>query len=76
MELLFKTVLCNPLLGSCNSWTTTMEMGVFLCGPCQGVILKTAEVTQLVKSHPVKRRLGGWCEMATSLGVSQLSVSW
>jgi hypothetical protein len=30
IELLLETVLCNPLLGSCNSWTTTMEMdGVF-----------------------------------------------
>jgi hypothetical protein len=29
IELLLETVLRNPLLGSCNSWTTTMEMGVF-----------------------------------------------
>jgi hypothetical protein len=28
IELLLETVLCNPLLGSCNSWTTTMETGV------------------------------------------------
>jgi hypothetical protein len=28
-ELLLKTVLCNPLLGSCNSWTTTMKTGLF-----------------------------------------------
>jgi hypothetical protein len=28
-ELLLETVLCNPLLGSCNSWTTTMETGIF-----------------------------------------------
>jgi hypothetical protein len=29
LELLLETVVCNPLLGSCNSWTTTMEAGVF-----------------------------------------------
>jgi hypothetical protein len=29
IELLLETVLCNPLLGSCNIWTTTMENGVF-----------------------------------------------
>jgi hypothetical protein len=29
VELLLETVLCNQLLGSCNSWTTTMETGVF-----------------------------------------------
>jgi hypothetical protein len=27
-ELLLETVLCNPLLGSCNSWITTMETSV------------------------------------------------
>jgi formate/nitrite transporter FocA (FNT family) len=29
MELLLETVLCNLLLGSCSSWITTVEMGVF-----------------------------------------------
>jgi hypothetical protein len=29
IELLLETVLCNLLLGSCNSWTTTLEMGIF-----------------------------------------------
>jgi hypothetical protein len=29
IELQLETVLCNPLLDSCNSWTTTMETGVF-----------------------------------------------
>jgi hypothetical protein len=29
IELLLETMLCNPLLGSCNSWTTTMETEVF-----------------------------------------------
>jgi hypothetical protein len=36
--------------------------------------MMTTVATQLVESQPVKRRLGGWCEMAVSLGVSQLSV--
>jgi hypothetical protein len=27
--------------------------------------------TQLVESQPVKRRVGGWCEMAPSQGVSR-----
>jgi hypothetical protein len=47
-ELLLERVLCNPLLGSCNSWTTTMETG--LCGLCRGITLKTIGVTQLVVS--------------------------
>jgi hypothetical protein len=34
IELLLKTVLCNPLLGRCNS-RTTMETGCFLCGTCR-----------------------------------------
>jgi hypothetical protein len=45
--------------------------GVFCvihCDPNQGVILKTFEATQSVEILPVKRGLGGWCEMATSLG--------
>jgi hypothetical protein len=29
IELLLETALCNPLLGSCNSWTTTMETTLF-----------------------------------------------
>jgi hypothetical protein len=29
MELLLETVLCNPMLGSCNSKPTTMETEVF-----------------------------------------------
>jgi hypothetical protein len=29
IRLLLETVLCKPLLGSCNSWTTTMETWVF-----------------------------------------------
>jgi hypothetical protein len=28
-ELLLETVLCNQLLGNSNSWTTTIETGVF-----------------------------------------------
>jgi hypothetical protein len=44
-----------------------------LC-PCKGVIRKTIGATQFVESQPVKRRLGGWCEMAASQEVSQLRV--
>jgi hypothetical protein len=29
VKLMMETVLCKPLLGSCNCWTTTMETGVF-----------------------------------------------
>jgi hypothetical protein len=36
----------------------------------KGVIRKTIWATQSVESQPVKRRLGGWCEMAASLRVS------
>jgi hypothetical protein len=32
-------------------------------------------VQLLVESQPVKRRLGGWCEMDASLAVSQLEKS-
>jgi hypothetical protein len=33
IEFLLETMLCNPLLGSCNSSTTTMEMRVFSVWP-------------------------------------------
>jgi hypothetical protein len=39
IELQLETVLFNPLLGSCNNWTTTMETGIF--SVCRGVILTT-----------------------------------
>jgi hypothetical protein len=29
IDLLLETVLCNLLLGSCNSWSTTMETSLF-----------------------------------------------
>jgi hypothetical protein len=29
IELLLETVLCNPLLGSCNSWTNNGNEGCF-----------------------------------------------
>jgi hypothetical protein len=45
-ELLLETVLCNPLPGSCNSWTTTLESG----GSRREVISKTIGTTQLVVS--------------------------
>jgi hypothetical protein len=48
MEILVETVLCNPLLGNCNSSATTMGKKVFLCGPCPGVILKTNGVIQSI----------------------------
>jgi hypothetical protein len=41
----------------------------FLIVPCKVVIRKTIGVTRSVESQPVKRRLGGWCAMAASLGV-------
>jgi hypothetical protein len=33
VKILLEMVLANPLLNSCNSWTTTMEMGVFSIWP-------------------------------------------
>jgi hypothetical protein len=48
IELLLETVLCNPLLGSCNSGTTTMEMGVLSVWCVPRVILKTTGGTELV----------------------------
>jgi hypothetical protein len=81
------TGLCNPFLnnGSINKFprkrdaqssTVTVKRGCFLCGPCQGVKKKTKGTIQFscqlsVESLPVKRRLGGWCEMTASLGPSQ-----
>jgi hypothetical protein len=52
---------------------TTIELlleTVFLCGPCRGVTLTTIAAIQSVESQSVKRRLGGWYEMAASLGPS------
>jgi hypothetical protein len=34
------------------------------------------EKIQSVESQPVKRRLGSWCEMAASLGVTQLRAEF
>jgi hypothetical protein len=75
MELLLEMVLCNLLLGSCSNWTTTVEMGVF---SMWSVPRSWGNPFQLsVESQPVKRSLGRWCEIATSLGPSHLRIgSW
>jgi hypothetical protein len=62
--------------------STTIDGLCFLHGPCQGVVLKKTGLVQSVQwssvleavkkrveSQPMKRRLGGWYEMAASLGV-------
>jgi hypothetical protein len=41
----------------------------FLRGPCREVMNETRFRVLLIESQSVKRRLGGWCEMAASLGV-------
>jgi hypothetical protein len=41
----------------------------FLCGPCRGYITRCYDYESL---ETAVRRVGGWCEMAASLGVSQL----
>jgi hypothetical protein len=38
----------------------------------QEFVKKSMTAKLSIKSQPVKRRLGGWSEMAVSLGVSQL----
>jgi hypothetical protein len=46
--LLCKCCIWNSFfknLKYCNSWTTTIESGCFLCGPFRGVILKTIGVS-------------------------------
>jgi hypothetical protein len=76
-ELLLETVLRNWSLGSCNSWTTTMETGgvFYVVRPENLSGRQLGRPRRLsVESQPAKRRLGGWCEMAASLGVVQLSV--
>jgi hypothetical protein len=52
--------------------TTTVEDLCFLRGPRQGVINGAKFRAELAKSLSLKRRLGGWCEIATSLGVCRL----
>jgi hypothetical protein len=58
---------------------TTIQLqckwGCFLCGLCRGVKKNTTGEIQFscqlsVESQPVKRRLGGGCEMDASLGPS------
>jgi hypothetical protein len=71
-----ETLLCNgavniPLQQQSYCWKWCL-----LLSPCKGVIRKTTGATQSVESQPVKRRLGGWCEMATSLEVSPLRVEF
>jgi hypothetical protein len=62
IELLPETVLCNSLLGSCNSWTTTVERGCFLCGPCWGVALKKIWAASLGPSQLRVEFCMGGCE--------------
>jgi hypothetical protein len=51
----------------------TVGNGVFYSVRAKwGYITRTPAELQLIESHSVKRRLGGWCEMAASLGASQL----
>jgi hypothetical protein len=47
-------VLLNPLLGSCNSGTTTMETEALQCGLYQGIILKITEAIQSAVSAQLK----------------------
>jgi hypothetical protein len=58
---------------------TTVQLqskrGCFLCGPCRGVKKKIIGAIQFscqlsVESQTLKRRLGGWYEIAASLGPS------
>jgi hypothetical protein len=71
VDLLLETMLRNPLLGRCNSWTTTMETRVFsmwsLLRSYHDNWGRPSELS--VESQLVKRRLGGWFEMTASLGV-------
>jgi hypothetical protein len=63
IDLLLEMVFCNPLLGSCGSWTTATEMGVFSMWSVTRSYLQDNWGTQLsfdresVESQPVKRRL-------------------
>jgi hypothetical protein len=50
IDLLLETVLCNPLLGSCNTWTTTIETGVFSMLSVLWNYLEENRGTQLVVS--------------------------
>jgi hypothetical protein len=73
--LLLETMLWNPLLAAATVGIQEWNRKYFLCGPCRGVILETTVATQSIESQSVKRRLGGWCEMAASPAVSQFIVS-
>jgi glucose-6-phosphate dehydrogenase assembly protein OpcA len=44
----------------------TIEELCFLRGPCREVISKMIFITESVDAQAVKRRLGGWREMAAS----------
>jgi ferredoxin-like protein FixX len=48
------------------------EERCFMCGPCRDVISETGWVLQSVSQY-MKGRLGGWFEMAASLGVEAMS---
>jgi hypothetical protein len=47
----------------------TIEEWRFRCGPRREIILKT-RCQWSVESQPVKRTLGGWCEIVARLGHS------
>jgi hypothetical protein len=74
IELLLETVLGNPLLGTCNGWTATMETEEFSMWSVPKSSLED-NLGHSFENKPVNRRLGFWCEMASSLEIScQLSV--
>jgi hypothetical protein len=74
-----QSLLCNRRTNNCvNTFSrneyahdnrVTAGVGVFYSICTERVIRKTTGTTQLLESHPVKRRLGGCYEMAASLRV-------
>jgi hypothetical protein len=59
--MMYKNIMLKEVHGFKATLTLTLTQLIISC--------------QLsVESRPVKRRLGGWCEMATSLGFSQFRI--
>jgi hypothetical protein len=52
-----------------GKYASTTIKGLFSAWSVPKSCLGTIGATQLVENQPVKRRLGGWFEMASSLGI-------
>jgi hypothetical protein len=68
-EVKWSEVKWSEVKWSVSKWVSSVE-GWQFCWARQETLRRDGAIVELsVESQPVKRRLGGWCERATNLGV-------